>query len=67
MVEDRSSCRAVEIEYLNVTVTSVVTLKEGPRITRDGPALVTLASLLLCLAVVIPFVVVLFEKAYRET
>ena len=57
----------MEIEYLNVTVTSVVTLREGPRITRDGPALVTFASLLLCLAVVIPFVVVLFEEAYGET
>src|SRR5664280_2298879 len=54
-------------EYLNATVTSVVTLKEGPRITRDGPALATLAAVFLCLAAVIPFVVVLFEKAYRES
>jgi hypothetical protein len=54
-------------EYLNATVTSVVTLKEGPRIARDGPALATLAAVFLCLAAVIPFVVVLFEKAYRET
>ena len=57
----------MEIEYLNVTVTSVVTLKEGPRITRDGPAFATLAVVFLCLVGVIPFVVVLFEKAYRET
>lgn len=54
-------------EYLTAIVTSVVTLKEGPRITRDGPALATLAAVVLCLAAVIPFIVVLFEKAYRET
>ena len=54
-------------EYLDATVTSLVTLKEGPRITRDGPALAMLAAVFLCLAVVIPFVVVLFERAYRET
>lgn len=54
-------------EYLTATVTSVVTLKEGPRITRDGPALATLAAAFLCLAAVIPFIVVLFEKAYRDS
>jgi hypothetical protein len=53
-------------EYLTATVTSVVMLKEGPRITREGPALTTLAAVFLCLAAVIPFIVVLFEKAYRE-
>lgn len=54
-------------EYLTATVMSVVTLKKGPRITRDGPALATLAAVFLCLAAVIPFVVVLFEKAYRSS
>ena len=56
-------------QYLTATVTSVVTLKEGPRITRDrdGPGMATLAAVFLCLAAVIPFIFVLVEQVYRES
>lgn len=53
-------------EYLNATVTTLVTLKEGPRVTREGPSLSTLAAILLVLSAALPFVIILFERAFRE-
>jgi hypothetical protein len=53
-------------EYLGATVTSLITLKEGPRVTRGGPSMAILAAALLCVSVILPFVVVLIEKAARE-
>lgn len=53
-------------EYLTATVTSLVTLKEGPRVTREGPALSTLAVALFLVSAVLPFLFISFERAFRE-
>jgi hypothetical protein len=53
-------------EYLTATVTSVVTLKEGPRVTKEGPSLSALAVALLAISAVLPFLIVSFERAFRE-
>jgi ABC-type enterochelin transport system permease subunit len=53
-------------EYLNAIVTSVVTLKEGPCITREGPSIAILGAALLSVSAILPFLIVLFEKAFRE-
>ena len=52
-------------DYLTATVTSLVTLKEGPRVTREGPPLTTLLAIFLVLSAVLPFVVVFFEQSNR--
>jgi hypothetical protein len=54
-------------EYLTATVTSLITLKEGPRVTREGPSIVILFAALLCVSVILPFVIVLIERAARES
>jgi hypothetical protein len=53
-------------QYLTATVTSLVTLKEGPRVTREGPPLTTLAAIFLVISAILPFVVVFFEQSNQE-
>lgn len=53
-------------EYLTATVTSLVTLKEGPRVTREGPSLATLVAIFLVVSGVLPFVVLFVQQSTRE-
>jgi len=52
-------------DYLTATVTSLVTLKEGPRLTREGPPLTTLAAMFLVVSAILPFVIVFFGQSFR--
>ena len=51
--------------YLDATVTSLVALRQGPSLTREGPSSMTLLAILVAVSVVVPFVVVLFESSLR--
>jgi hypothetical protein len=51
-------------DYLTTTITALVTLKEGPRVTREGLPLPTLAAVLFVLSAVLPFVIIFFERAF---
>ena len=53
-------------EYLNATVTSLVVLKQGPSVTREGPTGTALAVVLLAVSLVLPFVVVFFESSLKR-
>jgi hypothetical protein len=53
-------------DYLTATVTSLVTLKEGPRVTREGPPLTTLAAIFLVISAILPFVFVFIEESARK-
>ena len=53
-------------DYLTATITTLVTLKEGPLVTREGPRALPLAAVLLLVSAVLPFVIVFFERAFRE-
>jgi hypothetical protein len=49
--------------YLDATVTSLVALRQGPSLTREGPSTTSLGVVLLAVALLVPFVVVLFESS----
>lgn len=53
-------------DYLDATVTTLVTLEEGPRVTREGPPLSTLAAVLLVISAVLPVLIILFTRVFRE-
>jgi hypothetical protein len=53
-------------QYLVATVTSLVVLKQGPSVTREGPGLAALAAIILAVSVVLPLVVVFFESSMKR-
>lgn len=53
-------------EYLNATVTSLVTLNQGPSITREGPSTTALAAILLAFSLLLPLVVVFLESSAKR-
>lgn len=53
-------------DYLDATVTTVVILKEGPLVTREGPSLAVRAAVLLLISAILPFLIVFFERAFRQ-
>lgn len=51
--------------YLGATVTSLVALRQGPSLTREGPSTMTLLAILIAVSVVLPLVVVFFESSLK--
>lgn len=53
-------------DYLNATVTSLVALRQGPSVTREGLSTSALAAILLVVSVIVPFVVIFFESSMKR-